>query len=60
MPTPEPTMEHKWLRRLTGEWTYEGAAIMGPEMAEEKFRGTEAVRSIGGLWTVAEGTGENP
>jgi hypothetical protein len=56
----KPHKEHDWLQQLVGEWTYEGEADMGPDKPPEKFRGTESVRSIGGLWTVAEGRGEMP
>lgn len=54
----EPQKEHQWLQRLVGEWTYEGEAQAGPDKPAEKFKGTETVRSIGGIWIVAEGRGE--
>lgn len=63
---PEPTMqaepqqEHRWLQKFVGEWTFEGDATMGPDKPPEKFKGTESVRSLGGLWVVAEGQGEMP
>jgi hypothetical protein len=55
----EPQKEHQWLQRLAGEWTFEGEAAM-PDKPTEKFAGTETVRSVGGLWVVAEGRGEMP
>jgi hypothetical protein len=55
----EPQKEHRWLEKLVGEWRYEGEATM-PGGATEKFAGTEQVRSLGGLWVVAEGRGEMP
>ena len=33
---------------------------MGPDKPVEIVRGTESVRSIGGLWTLGEGRGEMP
>jgi hypothetical protein len=33
---------------------------MGPDKPREKFKGSESVRSLGGIWVVAEGTGELP
>jgi hypothetical protein len=57
---PEPQAEHKWLERLVGEWTSEGECSMGPDQPPQKFRGTESVRSIGGLWTMGEGGGGMP
>ena len=56
----EAQKEHQWLQQLVGEWTYEGAASMEPGKPDEKFTGTERVRSIGGLWTLAEGSGVMP
>jgi hypothetical protein len=60
MMTVEPQKEHQLLHRLVGEWTYEGEASMEPGQPPEKFKGVENVRSIGGLWVLAEGKGETP
>jgi hypothetical protein len=51
----EPQKEHQWLQKLVGEWTYETEAMMGPDKPPEKFKGTERVRSLGGIWILAEG-----
>lgn len=56
----EPQKEHEWLTRLVGDWTYEGSCSMGPDQPRSHFKGTERVRSIGGLWIVGEGQGEMP
>jgi hypothetical protein len=56
----EPQKEHQWLEKLVGEWTYETEAMMSPDQPPERATGTESVRSIGGLWVVAEGQGEMP
>jgi Protein of unknown function (DUF1579) len=56
----EPQKEHAWLRKLAGEWTYEGEVAMGPGQPPAKFKGTETVRSLGGLWVVGEAQGEMP
>lgn len=56
----EPQKEHQWLQKLVGEWTYESEAIMGPDQPPMKSRGSESVRSLGGLWTVGEGQGQMP
>ena len=55
-----PQREHEWLQKMVGEWTSEGECNMGPDKPTEKFTGTESVRSLGGLWVVAEGHGEMP
>jgi len=55
-----PQREHKWLRRFVGEWTSETEMSMEPGKPPEKCYGTESVRSLGGLWIVAEGRGEMP
>lgn len=52
--------EHHWLQKLVGEWTYETEASMGADQPPEKSTGTENVRSLGGLWILAEGQGEMP
>jgi Protein of unknown function (DUF1579) len=56
----EPQREHLWLQKLVGDWTYESAAVMEPGREPSNFAGTESVRSLGGLWVVAEGQGEMP
>ena len=56
----KPQKEHEWLQKLVGEWTSEMDAMMGPDKPSETCTGTESVRSIGGLWTMGEGTGQMP
>lgn len=56
MKAPTPQKEHEWLQRLVGEWSYE-APGMEPG---SKHVGTETVRSVGGLWVIAEGHGSMP
>ena len=56
----EPELGHRWLQKLVGEWTYEGDATMEAGKPGEKFRGTESVRSLGGLWIQNVGKGEMP
>lgn len=56
----EPQAEHRWLEQLVGNWTYEAEAMMDQDKPLLKCRGKETVRSLGGLWIVAEGTGEMP
>jgi hypothetical protein len=54
------TKEHAWLHRLAGEWVAEIEVPAEPEKPPQKFKSTEVVRSLGGLWIIAEGTGEMP
>jgi hypothetical protein len=56
----EPQKEHQWLHTLVGEWTYETEALGQPGQTPTKVTGTESVRSLGGLWVLAEGRGEMP
>jgi Protein of unknown function (DUF1579) len=56
----KPQKEHQWLDQLIGEWNYESECIMGQDQSPAKFRGTEVVRSLGGVWIIAEGEGEMP
>ena len=60
MKKAEPQEEHEWLQKLVGEWTFEAEMTMAPGEPPTKSTGTESVRSVGGLWTVAEGEGEMP
>lgn len=59
-PAPEPQKEHEWLHKLVGDWTCEMECSMGPDQPPMKSTGTESVRSLGGLWTIGEGTGDAP
>jgi hypothetical protein len=52
--------EQQWLDKLVGEWTFEADCVMEPGQPPTKSKGTEVVRSLGGLWIVAEGESEMP
>lgn len=56
----EPQKEHQWLQKLVGEWTCEGEATMEPGQPPVQWKATESVRSLGGVWFLAEGQGEMP
>jgi hypothetical protein len=56
----KPQKEHEWLEQLVGEWASEAEATMEPGQPPSKFKGSESVRSLGGLWVVAEGQAEMP
>ncbi|MBD2038354.1 DUF1579 domain-containing protein [Leptolyngbya sp. FACHB-321] len=56
----EPQKEYQWLQKLVGEWTYETEVKMESGQPTENPTGTETVRSVGGLWFLAEGQGEMP
>jgi hypothetical protein len=58
--TTELQQEHRWLARLVGEWTYEMDAAPAPGETPTTIRGTERVRSLGGVWVVCEGEGGLP
>jgi hypothetical protein len=53
-----PQHEHHWLEKLVGDWRVEGKAMT--PFGEEKTHGEESVRSVDGLWFIAEGEGEMP
>ena len=48
--------QHTWLDQLIGSWSFESECQMGPGQPPMKTAGTEIVRSLGGLWTIGEGT----
>src|SRR5262245_40223127 len=57
---PEPQKEHRWLHKLLGEWTCEIEMTMEPGAPAVKSTAADSVRSLGGLWILAEGQGEMP
>ncbi|CAH0249129.1 DUF1579 domain-containing protein [Roseomonas sp. CECT 9278] len=60
MDLPQPGPEHRWLQRIVGTWRTEGECAAPPGEAPSQMTGTERVRSLGGLWILAEGEGEMP
>ncbi|MBW4667537.1 MAG: DUF1579 domain-containing protein [Cyanomargarita calcarea GSE-NOS-MK-12-04C] len=56
----EPQTKHQWLDKFIGEWTSETEYSMEPDQSPTKIVGTEVVRSLGGIWIVAEGEGDMP
>jgi hypothetical protein len=60
MDFPQPGIEHRWLQRLAGTWRTEGECAAPGGETPTQMTGTERVRSLGGLWVLAEGEGEMP
>ena len=56
----QPVQEHQWLHKLVGEWRLETEMTMAPDQPKQKSQGTESVKSLGGLWAVAEGKATMP
>ena len=56
----EPREQHRWLQQMVGRWSFESEAQMGPGQPPMKSSGTEVVRTLGGLWVVADGEGTTP
>lgn len=52
----EPQKEHRWLDQLLGEWTV--TSDMADASGGDLSPWIERVRSLHGLWVVAEGEGE--
>ncbi|MGL6074605.1 MAG: DUF1579 domain-containing protein [Fimbriiglobus sp.] len=59
MQAPTPLPQHQWLDRMIGEWTYTSECQMGPDQPPMRSSGSSVVRSLGGLWSVAEGLDEH-
>jgi Protein of unknown function (DUF1579) len=55
----EPQPEHEWLQKLVGEWIGEIDPAVQPGQPPHPSW-SESVRSLHGLWVVAEGRGEMP
>ncbi|MBC7804902.1 MAG: DUF1579 domain-containing protein [Akkermansiaceae bacterium] len=56
----KPVQEHQWLQKLVGEWRIETEMTMGPDQPKQESKGTESVKSLGGLWAVGEGKSSMP
>ncbi|MEO5926395.1 MAG: DUF1579 domain-containing protein [Bryobacteraceae bacterium] len=56
----EINKEHEWLNKLVGDWTYEAEGTMGPGQPKVRSSGSESIRSLGGIWIVADGWGRVP
>jgi Protein of unknown function (DUF1579) len=52
---PKPALEQDWLQMLVGEWETEIECHIEQRKLPLKSKGIESVRTIGGLWIVAEG-----
>ena len=53
-----PQKQHGWLTQLAGEWETEAEMVAAPGQPAVKCKGTETVRTLGGLWIVSEHKGE--
>lgn len=56
----DPHEEHRWLRKLLGEWSYEHDVPEGPDQPAQTITGRESVRALGEIWIIAEGQGGMP
>ena len=55
---PQPTQEHGWLQKFTGEWRTESKGTMGPDQPPIQCSGTLSSRKLGEFWIVNEMKGE--
>ncbi|MGQ9371346.1 DUF1579 domain-containing protein [Azospirillum sp. ST 5-10] len=60
MTPAEPHAMHRWLQTLVGDWAVSCEAPPGAPPGTPMPDWTETVRSLNGLWVVAEGRGEMP
>lgn len=60
MENAKPEQEHLWLKKLVGNWTFEGEMSMGPDQPPMKSSGTETFRSLNDLWFIGEGKSTMP
>lgn len=56
----ETQKEHQWLQRLEGDWSFEMEAEGQPGEPPVRASGTESVRSVQGVWMLAESQGPAP
>ena len=59
MKSPDKLEQHEWLQQLVGEWAVNCEMVAAPESEVIRWDSTESIRSIGGLWVVAEGSFDN-
>ncbi len=55
---PEPSKEHAWLEKFTGEWTTHSKGTMGPDQPTMECNGTLISRQLGGFWILNELKGD--
>jgi hypothetical protein len=55
----EPQAQHRWLRKLVGDWTVEFESAE-PGQPPTSSTGLERVRLLGDLWVMAEGEAQMP
>ncbi|NNH71356.1 DUF1579 domain-containing protein [Nocardia uniformis] len=60
MKEAKPQVEHEWLHKLLGDWTFEGRMDMGPGNPPKQATGTERFTSLGDFWVRSEGFGPPP
>ncbi|MBR0556398.1 DUF1579 domain-containing protein [Ciceribacter sp. L1K23] len=61
MESSKPRAEHRFLERLVGDWLVTSTNTQSDyDPDDPKKRWTENVRSVGGLWFIAEGGGCMP
>jgi hypothetical protein len=54
----KPQSQHQWLDQLIGEWNFEHHCRM-PDGTESKSPGKMTCRSLGGMWLIAESSGDS-
>lgn len=58
MEMSKPRAEHAFLAKLVGDWVYTSSSMSSDyDASDPEKRWTESVRSLGGLWFIAEGEG---
>ncbi len=53
----KPQSEHQWLEQLIGTWDIQHCCTM-PDGTQSKTTGSMVCRSLGGMWLIAESSGE--
>ena len=56
---PEVQEQHRWLEQLVGEWAVTTEATMEPGTPPTRWEASESVRSLGGVWLLAETSASN-
>lgn len=54
----KPQQEHQWLDQLLGQWKFDHDCHM-PDGSQSTAQGTMTCRSLGGMWLIAESSGNS-
>ncbi len=55
----KPQPEHEWFNDLIGNWEFTHDCDLGPDLPSSRATGKMTGRTLGGIWTILEATGDS-